>query len=186
MGHRCQPGEDQLWTKTHRFPQITPLGCCPGVGGGGDFRVPYLGPAPSALATSTVAVECLPPVSSSELTSHCTLLDLVLSRLTPFLAFTLRGATLRAGSDPPPAALLGLQGDFAPQIPPGSRKHHPWWRRCGKVEPTPAPLCRGVLPPHHPSGRNLGSWPQGEGQESLKHCVPCARGSLLFTTNTHR
>lgn len=186
MGHRCQPGEDQLWTKTHRFPQITPLGCCPGVGGGGDFRVPYLGPAPSALATSTVAVECLPPVSSSELTSHCTLLDLVLSRLTPFLAFTLRGATLRAGSDPPPAALLGLQGDFAPQIPPGSRKHHPRWRRRGGDAPTPAPLCRGVLPPHHPSGRNLGSWPQGEGQGSLKHCVPCARGSLLFTTNTHR
>lgn len=61
----------------------------------------YLGPAPSTLATSTVAVECLPPVSSSELTSHCPLLDLVLSRLTPFLAFTLQRAMIRAGSHIP-------------------------------------------------------------------------------------
>lgn len=84
-----------LWAKPQPFPQPPPQGW---VGGEG---APYLGSAPSTLATSTVAVECLPPVSSSELTSHCPLLDLVLSRLTPFLAFTLRRAMVRARRSPP-------------------------------------------------------------------------------------
>lgn len=44
---------------------------------------------PWAQATSTVAVECFAPVSSSEVTCHWTLRDLVPRRVTPFLAFTL-------------------------------------------------------------------------------------------------
>lgn len=91
-----------LRAKPQQFPQLPRSW-------GRERGVPYLGPAPSALATSTVAVECLPPVSSSELTNHCPLLDLVLSRLTPFLAFTLQRATVRArpsvlGTPGPPRA----------------------------------------------------------------------------------
>lgn len=44
---------------------------------------------PWAQDTSTVAVECLAPVSSSEVTCHWPLRDLVPRRVTPFLAFTL-------------------------------------------------------------------------------------------------
>lgn len=44
---------------------------------------------PWAQATSTVAVECFAPVSSSEVTCHWPLRDLVPRRVTPFLAFTL-------------------------------------------------------------------------------------------------
>lgn len=44
---------------------------------------------PWAQATSTVAVECFAPVSSSEVTCHWPLRDLVPKRVTPFLAFTL-------------------------------------------------------------------------------------------------
>lgn len=45
---------------------------------------------PWAQATSTVAVECFAPVSSSEVTCHWPLRDLVPKRVTPFLAFTLQ------------------------------------------------------------------------------------------------
>ena len=44
---------------------------------------------PWAQDTSTVAVECFAPVSSSEVTCHWPLRDLVPRRVTPFLAFTL-------------------------------------------------------------------------------------------------
>lgn len=109
---------------------------------------PYLGPAPSTLDTSTVAVECLPPVSSSELTSHCPLLDLVLSRFTPFLAFTLQRETVGDGSSPsgtpgsPWIPCHGTGGDF-PLIPSGCGEHHQGWQQ----QPIPAPLSWHFVPP---------------------------------------
>lgn len=79
---------------------------------------------PWAQDTSTVAVECLAPVSSSEVTCHWPLRDLVPRRVTPFLAFTLgqsrkkkrERVSLRSQGCPPWLPRLGWGWEKGEQV----------------------------------------------------------------------
>lgn len=71
------------------FPHPSPVLSCKEVGRGATLAHQRGSGVPWAQDTSTVAVECFAPVSSSEVTCHWPLRDLVPRRVTPFLAFTL-------------------------------------------------------------------------------------------------
>lgn len=71
------------------FPSHSPVVSCKKVDRGATLAHQGGSGVPWAQDTSTVAVECLAPVSSSEVTCHWPLRDLVPRRVTPFLAFTL-------------------------------------------------------------------------------------------------